>query len=269
MMRRLVRCISFGSLSVLALAAMAVPLGLGGPDLAAGDTASFPDAGVLRLASNVRSLKFSGGGGVPAGTQALTFAKPCGLATTPTYASLTGSSSGSTPSAASVGSHDWALGVCAKPGDDTDAGSGRVDASLQQVLTLKLAGSLADKEIVSAELDIECKFKAKVEAQLYNDGALVTTVQLDATKGPFSGGGDNIRWVIGRSDPNPSDTDSVVYTGPVGLFDELRLRAVEGAFSLESGFDGTTPGDRARRSTRRSRCSSSPTSRACSPAATS
>ena len=52
-MRRLVRCISFGSLSVLALAAMAVPLGLGGPDLAAGDTASFPDAGVLRLASNV------------------------------------------------------------------------------------------------------------------------------------------------------------------------------------------------------------------------
>ena len=125
-MRRLVRGISLGSLSVLALAAMAVPLGLGGPDLAAGDTATFPDAGVLRLASNVRSLKFSGGGGVPAGTQALTFAKPCGLSTTPTYASLTGSSSGSTPSAASVGSHDWALGVCAKPGDEQHGrGAGR------------------------------------------------------------------------------------------------------------------------------------------------
>jgi hypothetical protein len=241
-MKRMVRCISFGSLSVLALAAMAVPLGLRGPDLAAGDTASFPDAGVLRLASNLTSLKFSGGGGVPAGTQALTFAKTCGLSTTPTYAALTGSTSGSSPSAASVGSHDWAIGVCAKPGD-ADAGAGRVDASLQQVLTLKLAGSLANKEIVSAELDIEAKFQAKVEAQLYLDGALVTTVQLDATKGPFSGGGDNLRWVIGRSDANPSATDSVFYTGPVGLFDELRLRAVEGAFSLESGLDGTAPGD--------------------------
>ena len=82
-----------------------------------------------------------------------------------------------------------------------------------------------------------------MEAQLYLDGALVTTLQLDATKGPFSGGGDNMRWVIGRSDPNPSDTDAVVYTGPVGLFDELRLRAVEGAFSLESGMDGTAPAD--------------------------
>ena len=66
-------------------------MGLGGPDLAAGDTASFPDAGVLRLASNLTSLKFSGGGGLPAGTQALTFAKSCGLSTTPTYAALTGS----------------------------------------------------------------------------------------------------------------------------------------------------------------------------------
>ena len=141
-----------------------------------------------------------------------------------------------------MGSHDWAVGVCAKPGD-ADAGAGRVDASLQQVLTLKLAGSLADKEIVSAELDIEAKFQAKVEAQLYLDGALVTTLQLDATKGPFSGGGDNLRWVIGRSDPNPSATDSVFYTGPVGLFDELRLRAVEGAFSLESGLDGTAAGE--------------------------
>ena len=96
---------------------------------------------------------------------------------------------------------------------------------------------------MSAELDIEAKFQAKVEAQLYLDGALVTTVQLDATKGPFSGGGDNLRWVIGRSDPNPSATDSVFYTGPVGLFDELRLRAVEGAFSLESGMDGTAAGE--------------------------
>jgi hypothetical protein len=226
----------------MALAAMAVPLGHGGPDLAAGDTASFPDAGVLRLASNLTSLKFSGGGGVPAGTQALTFSKTCGLSTTPTYAAFTGSTNGSTPSAASVGSHDWAVGVCAKPGD-ADAGAGRVDASLQQVLTLKLAGVLADKEIVSAELDIEAKFQAKVEAQLYLDGALVTTVQLDASKGPFSGGGDNLRWVFGKSDPDPSATDSVFYTGPLGLFDELRLRAVEGAFSLESGMDGTAAGD--------------------------
>ena len=58
-MRRLVRCISLGSLSVLALAAMAVPLGLGGPDLAAGDTARLPrcrraPAGVQRAEPEVQ-----------------------------------------------------------------------------------------------------------------------------------------------------------------------------------------------------------------------
>ncbi len=243
-MRRSVRCISLGSFAVVGLLAVTVPLHLGGApdqDVVAGAGAGFtpPDAGVVRLAANVRSLKFSGGAGVPAGTQALTFGTACGLTGDTTYASLTGSTNGSSPSAAGVGIHDKGLGVCSKPGDATGAGAGRVDAALQQELRLKLEGSLADKEIVSAELDIECKFDALVQAQLYLDGNLVTTLQLDAALGPFSGGGDNVRWVIGRSDPNPDDHTPIIYTGPVGLFDEIRLRALEGAFSLDSGADGT------------------------------
>jgi hypothetical protein len=105
-----------------------------------------------------------------------------------------------------------------------------------QALDLQLAGSLANKAMDFAELDVEGKFGVTVKAQLYNDGQLVRT-QLLPTGGPDSGpdsaNGDNFRWRL------PDTSAGLV------LFDEIKLSVDAStpgaAFSLEGGSDGTAP----------------------------
>ncbi len=83
---------------------------------------------------------------------------------------------------------------------------GRADGTAQ-VLTLALAGPVADREIDFAELDIEGKFNAQVRAELYLDGVLMHTEDLPtgsrSDSGPDSGDNDNYRWRLPAEGSGP------------------------------------------------------------------
>jgi len=138
------------------------------------------------------------------------------------------------PSTRELGLFDDGLGVKLKGSGGNGQPCGRVDGP-DEGLVMALAGILADKEISRAELDIEAKFDAAVEAELYLDGAKVADADplLTGTlsdSGPDSADGDNYRWVI---------DEGVV-------FDEVRLTVSadtpSGSFALAGGADGTAPG---------------------------
>lgn len=107
-------------------------------------------------------------------------------------------------------------------------------------LILKLAGQLGEVKITHADLDIEGKFDALVNADLYNEGVWVASDSLGtgvrSDSGPDSGDGDNYRFDI---DPKDVAGDDI-------LFDEIRLtidpQSSNGAFSLEGGADLTEAG---------------------------
>ncbi len=141
------------------------------------------------------------------------------------------------PSNGSVGLFDDGLGVKVNgPGGGNGQPCGRADGP-DEGLVLDLAGDLAGTTISRAELDIEGKFNADVEARLFLGGAPVGGVFTLSTgarsdSGPDSADGDNYRWEI---EP-----------GAGLVFDMIELTVSSatpsGAFSLEGGADGTAAG---------------------------
>jgi hypothetical protein len=133
-----------------------------------------------------------------------------------------------------LGLFDDGLGEKGKGKNGNGQPCGRFDGP-DESMTLALAGDIADKEIVLAELDIEAKFDVIVNGELYLDGSKVADAEPLMTgtlsdSGPDSADGDNYRWII----------DEGV------LFDEIILSVdpatPSGAFSLHGGADGTMPG---------------------------
>lgn len=105
-----------------------------------------------------------------------------------------------------------------------------------EMLTLSLrngAPPLEGTYIDFMELDIEAKFNATINIELWRDGALVDTFVEDCTSsgsdcGPDSADGDNFRLRVSAVN--------------MALFDEVRLYATGGtgaAVTLEAGADGT------------------------------
>ncbi len=132
------------------------------------------------------------------------------------------------------------LGVKTAAESKISPSCGQVDGTAQ-ALDLALAGPVADGEIDYAELDIDPAYKGVVLADLYLDGALVGTEQLDTRTtnvSALSSGDDwyhfhdNRRWRI------PAE-------GFVA-FDRVVLRnsptTPKGSFALEGGADFTHPG---------------------------
>jgi len=205
--------------------------------LASGQTTSgslsLPDEGVLRLHldSDVDQFLYEPASG-PAQTQEITVTG-CAATLSTSGSTLVTMSVLPTPKG-SLGLFDDGLGVKTKGNGGNGQPCGRADGP-DEALMVTLAGSLADKEIVFAELDIEGKFNVAVDATLYLDGTVVANAEPLLTgeasdSGPDSGDGDNYRWVI----------DEGV------LFDAILLSVSpttpDGAFSLEGGADGTAPG---------------------------
>ena len=195
---------------------------------------SLADVGLVRLhlgaQDYVRFDTANGTGGYTPGTPAPITASQCVATVAPGALAFTTSPAGSRLGLVADG-----LGVKASEGNGQSCG--RADGTAQ-VLTLALAGPLADREIDFAELDIEGKFNAQVRAELYLDGRLQHTEDLPtgtrSDSGPDSGDNDNYRWRL------PAEGSGFV------LFDRIVLKnapiAPGGAFSLEGGADGTAPG---------------------------
>ena len=196
---------------------------------ATGDTAeTFGSSGILRLHLGAQDyLRFDPSNGADP-TQTNISSSACKVSLS--NGSLVALTHTPTSSGAAVGLKDDGLGVkVVSEGSGTPCG--QVNGT-SQALTISLAGILGSKVIDRAELDVEFKFNAKVKADMYLDGGLVGTRTFDCTKsdcGPDSGSGDNFRLQV---------TDLV--------FDAIRLSVdpstPSGAFSLEGGADGTTPG---------------------------
>ena len=139
------------------------------------------------------------------------------------------------PPQGKLGLFDDGLGVKPKGKNANGQPCGRADGPDEGVI-VALAGALADKQIIRAELDIEGKFNVTVKAELFlgptkvkvGEDELLTGINNDS--GPDSGDGDNYRWLI---------DEGVV-------FDEIRLTVDPstpgGAFSLHGGADNTDPG---------------------------
>ena len=242
-MRRSLRLLSFVALAAVGLLAAASPL-VGGRPREGTAAASMPNGGVLRLhlGGDARYLGFSPAGSTVVTRQTLTFSGSCGLTSTTSYASLLGIPP-TDGSPTKVGTFENGIGVCGSGSEGNGQPAGRVDANKNQVLVLKLGSGLAGKRISAAELDIEAKFRGVVDAELRLGGKVVGGTSLNTStapdSSPDSGDNDNVRWVIGRADPNPGDTLPIAYSGPTPIFDEIRLKAASGAFSLDSGADGT------------------------------
>lgn len=231
--------------SAALLAAMAAGVGLvavpGGQPARATDPPVFElpgfpgDLGVLRLhlgAERYFRYDAKSGSGYAAGTKEPINVSGCNIvAPLPTSVALTPTPSGA-PSQGRMGLVGGSIGVQVK-GEGNGSPCGQVNGTSQAV-DLRLAGSLANLEMDSAELDIEAKFGATVKAQLYLDGTVVGTETLPTggpDSGPDSGDGDNFRWRL------PESTAALV------LFDQIKLTVdgstPGGAFSLEGGADGT------------------------------
>ena len=165
------------------------------------------------------------------------------LATSPRLVTLTSGPSGST-----VGQRRDSLGVQFNEGNGEPCAQVNNTGTNGQSLILSLGSAAAvDGALVDwAEIDFERKYDGVVRAEFFDGGPQGTSVgQLllgcSATLsdcGPDSGDGDNFR--LDTKNP-PGGQPSP------GPFDTIVLRpdasgASNGAFSLEGGADGTTPG---------------------------
>ena len=130
---------------------------------------SLADVGVVRLhlgaQDYVRFDAANGTGGYTPGTPAPITASKCVATVAPGPLAFT-----TAPSGSRLGLVADGLGVKVNA-EGNGQSCGRVDGTAQ-TLSLALAGSLADREIDFAELDIEGKFNAQVRAELYLDGVL-------------------------------------------------------------------------------------------------
>jgi hypothetical protein len=150
-----------------------------------------------------------------------------------------------------AGMKDHSIGV--KSGGSTGVPCSRVDGS--EILTVKLAGQLADNVMVSAELDLELKKNAVVVAKFFNNGVQVGPVagftvktgnQVSAPQTgepPFAATNDDDCGGSSDSGPDSGINDNCRWTLNPGVeFDALQLSATNGEASLEGGGDfGTDP----------------------------
>lgn len=104
---------------------------------------------------------------------------------------------------------------------------GRVEADDGEALSVMLGSDLADYTMTAIDLDLELKFGATVVVEYLHDGQLVDSDTFDPSDasddGPDSNDGDNYRY----------------FYRPDGSFDEVILKPIVGAMSLEGGADGT------------------------------
>jgi hypothetical protein len=213
-------------------AALVAPMGAGGATIERPTApAGFVDAGTLHLELGATDRFFVEGTGL---TQAITESR-CEIAqpAAPPLVALT------------AGTHEPgifgdAIGVFSSGSRGTPCS--RVSVG-EQPLRLALAGQLAGQVILRADLDIEVKSNAQIEATLLRGTAVVGTwtlrsgtfAQGDTTvgsnpfdcsarsdSGPDAGAADNCLWVVGSS---------------ATPFDAIELRALTGEFSLEGGAD--------------------------------
>jgi len=221
----------------LALLAALVPAGL-----ASGETTPLPPppppgfpAGVLRLHLGADDYFQWVKSGLPTQThtQAISGKNNCSFTLgNPTLVDVTALQP---PSSAVPGLVADGFGVKVQ-GEGNGQPCGRFDAP-DQTLVLRLAGLLADKDMVSAEIDLEAKFGATIDIALWRDGVLKASFVwprdfIDpgrADDGPDSGDLDNFRLQI----PPTDDASNPIY------FDEIRFTPSAGAGSLEGGADGT------------------------------
>jgi hypothetical protein len=196
----------------------------------------FVDAGILHLETGWRDkFWWEGAGGGLRGIQNIGDNK-CVL-------KLTGPQTLASVSAGSQqpGFVDNSIGVFS--GGSKGTPCGRVSAG-EQPLTVKLAGLLDPLSIIRAALDVEVKGNAVVQADLFLDGAPAGQFILRSGRSIVGGQGSHtpgspIFNCSAKSDSGPD-------AGPLdnckwrfdGLFDEIRLTALTGEFSLEGGADG-------------------------------
>jgi hypothetical protein len=119
----------------------------------------------------------------------------------------------------------------------------------EQPLKLTLAGQLAGTVALRADLDIEVKANAQIEATLKRGTTVVGTWTLRS--GSFAQGntavGSNPFDCGARSDsgPDAGAADNCLWAvgSPATPFDSIELRAVTGEFSLEGGADAASLDD--------------------------
>ena len=102
-----------------------------------------------------------------------------------------------------------------------------LDLSLQNAAGQTMSGKYIDY----MELDVEAKFNATINVELWKDGVQVGSENISCTSsdcGPDSSDGDNFRIRVPRRGTTLFDQVKLYATGPSG-----------GAVTLEAGADGT------------------------------
>lgn len=214
-------------------------------------TSPFPTPvdNVLSLHMNTDGLAFRSYSGnpipvnpTPAQSQAINVASNCTVALgSPGLIALTAIATKSPAVGFNTESGSYGLGVT-EPGEGQGAPCGFVDSPDQQLILQLGSAYPSNFGITHFELDIEAKFGAILDADLYWGSTYLGTQELNTSTGAADSGADSkandhYRWVRDISYcPNfPSDC----LNSP---FNKMVLRPVQGAFSLSAGAAGTHAG---------------------------
>lgn len=136
-----------------------------------------------------------------------------------------------TPTNGDLGYNDAGLGVAGQ-GEGNSGKCAQVNADAMEGLSIALGTELSGYAMNAVDLDLELKFDASIRVSYLLDGDEVASDLFDgvgADDGPDSADGDNYRY-------------NSVDRGIDALFDEVDFVPENGAFTLETGADGTEDG---------------------------